>query len=460
MKIIAAMVLAGAATLLNPRAAESETAGPSIERFTLANGLDVVVIPDHRTPVVTHMIWYRVGSADEEPGKSGLAHFLEHLMFKGTAKNPAGQFSKILASFGGQENAFTSNDYTAYFQRVSRDHLEAIMAFEADRMTGLVLTDEVVLPERDVVLEERRMRTDNSPAAQLYEAVQAALYVNHPYGHPVIGWEQEIRALNRDAALAFYRRFYAPNNAILVVAGDVTADEVRTLAEKTYGAIPSDKTIRSRVRPTEPEAQADRRVVLADARVAQPSLSRSYLVPSYRLADPGEAEALEVLARVLGGGQLSRIYQALVIDQSLAAGASAGYNGLAYDDTRFALSATPRPGVSLDHLDVAIDAVIAEIVTNGVTEADIDRAKTKLIADTIYAWDDQFALARMYGTSLAVGMSVDWVESWPERIRAVTTDQVQAAARKWLQAKPFVSGYLTKKTETPVAKSVASEKRS
>ena len=188
MRILTALAVAGTATLAGPRGAGAEPTGPAVQQFTLANGLDVVVIPDKRSPVVTHMIWYRVGSADEDLGKSGLAHFLEHLMFKGTAKNPTGIFSRTLATLGGQENAFTSSDYTAYFQRVTRDHLEKVMTFEADRMTGLVLTDAVVLPEREVVLEERRMRTDNDPGAQLAEAMQAALFVNHPYGHPVIGW--------------------------------------------------------------------------------------------------------------------------------------------------------------------------------------------------------------------------------------------------------------------------------
>ncbi len=300
MRILTALAVAGTATLANPRGAGAEPAGPAVRHFTLSNGLDVVVIPDNRSPVVTHMIWYRVGSADEELGKSGLAHFLEHLMFKGTAKNPAGSFSRTLATLGGQENAFTSSDYTAYFQRVTRDHLEKIMAFEADRMTGLVLTDAVVLPEREVVLEERRMRTDNDPGAQLAEAMQAALFVNHPYGHPVIGWEQEIRELNREEALAFYRRFYAPNNAIVVVAGDVAPDEVRALAEKTYGAVPRNDAIRLRSRPLEPDARASRSVVLADQRVAQPGLTRNYLVPSYRTAKAGEAEAVDVLGHVIG----------------------------------------------------------------------------------------------------------------------------------------------------------------
>lgn len=453
MKIITAMAVASAATLLSPRGAEAESAGPPVSLFTLANGLDVLVIPDHRAPVITHMVWYRVGSADEEQGKSGLAHFLEHLMFKGTAKNPAGHFSKILASFGGQENAFTGNDYTAYFQRVTRDHLEQVMSFEADRMTGLTLNDAVVNSERDVVLEERRMRTDNSPAAQLGEAMQATLFVNHPYGRPVIGWEQEIKALNREEALAFYRRFYAPNNAILVVSGDVTPEEVRGLAEKIYGKIPRNDAIHPRARPTEPEARADRRVVLADERVAQPSFTRNYLAPSYRTAKPGEAEAVDVLAHVLGSGSLSRLYRKLVIDKKIAAGAGAWYGGMAFDTTRLGISATPLPGVSLEDLEKAADGVIADLVTEGITAEELARAKTKLVAEVVYSWDDPFALARMYGSALATGLSVKTIREWPERIRAVTADQVQAAAKKWLLSRHSVTGYLVKPPAPPEKRS-------
>ena len=214
--------LAVAATAPAGTVASATANGPQITHFVLSNGLEVVVIPDHRAPVVTHMLWYRVGSADETPGKSGLAHFLEHLMFKGTAKNPSGRFSQVVATIGGQENAFTSSDYTGYFQRVPRDKLKSMMEFEADRMTGLVLTDEVVRPELKVVLEEQNMRVANNPAARLGEQMDAALYLNHPYGRPVIGWRHEIEQLDREDALEFYRRFYTPNNAILVVAGDVT----------------------------------------------------------------------------------------------------------------------------------------------------------------------------------------------------------------------------------------------
>jgi zinc protease len=453
MRILTALAVAGTAALANPRGAEAEPAGPAVRHFTLSNGLDVVVIPDNRSPVVTHMIWYRVGSADEELGKSGLAHFLEHLMFKGTAKNPAGSFSRTLATLGGQENAFTSSDYTAYFQRVTRDHLEKVMAFEADRMTGLVLTDAVVLPEREVVLEERRMRTDNDPGAQLAEAMQAALFVNHPYGHPVIGWEQEMRKLNREEALAFYRRFYAPNNAIVVIAGDVMPDEIRALAEKTYGPVPKNDAIQIRSRPLEPDARTSRRVVLADQRVAQPSLSRYYLVPSYRTAKGGEAEALDALAHVIGAGTLSRLYKALVIEKPIAVTASAWYGGTSFDATRFGISATPRPGVSLEELESAIDAVVTEVAANGITDQELARAKTRLVADTIYSWDDQFTLARVYGSALANGLSVETVQGWPDRIRAVTARSVQEAARNFLDMRHAVTGYLIKQPAPPEKRS-------
>lgn len=432
-------ILAAGAAVAAPRLADA--AGPKITQFRLDNGLEVMVIPDHRTPVVTHMVWYKVGSADEQAGKSGIAHFLEHLMFKGTEAHPQGEFSDTVARLGGQENAFTSTDYTAYFQRVAKQHLEKVMGFEADRMTGLKLSDEVVLPERDVVLEERRMRTDSQPGARLSEAMQAASYVNHPYQHPIIGWEHEIKKLNREDALAFYRRFYAPNNALLVVAGDVTPDEVRALAEKTYGKVARADTP-PRERPQEPEPQVHRRVQLADARVAQPSLSRSYLVPSYRTAAPREAEALEVLSQILGGDQTGRLYRKLVVEKGLAAGAGGWYQGTSYDPTRFAVSATPRPGVSLEDLETALDAVIAEIADKGVDELELARAKTQLTADAIYSQDNQATLARIYGAAWATGQSADDVREWPARVKSVTADDVKQAAQRYLVLDRAVTGYL------------------
>jgi zinc protease len=432
-----------AAVSFSSSPAISET-GPDISHFTLGNGMEVVVIPDHRVPVVTHMVWYKVGSADETAGTSGIAHFLEHLMFKGTEKNPEGKFSKVLATIGGQENAFTTTDYTAYFQRVAKEHLKLVMSFEADRMTGLVLTDQNVLPERDVVLEEYNMRVANSPEARLGEQVSAALYLNHPYGRPVIGWKREIEKLTREDALAFYKRFYTPNNAILVVAGDVTGDEVRKLAEETYGKVPRRTEVGPRLRPQEPEPTAVRHVLLADARVTQPSLQRSYLVPSDMTAKPGEGEALDLLAHILGGGQNSRLYRQLVEDKHIAINAGASYSGTAVDATRFGIYGTPRPDVTLQTLEAAIDGVVAEIADGGVTDEEMTRAKTRMIADAVYAQDNQATMARWYGAALAVGGTVEGVKGWTDRVRAVSADAVRAAARDWLKPQRSVTGYLVK----------------
>jgi zinc protease len=419
-------------------------AAPDVSHFTLKNGLEVVVIPDRRTPVITHMVWYKVGAADEEPGKSGLAHFLEHLMFKGTAKNPAGRFSQVVSTIGGQENAFTSSDYTGYFQRVSRDKLKEMMEFEADRMTGLVLTDDVVKPELNVVLEEQNQRVANSPGAKLGEEVQAALYLNHPYGRPVIGWRHEIEKLTRDDALAFYRKYYTPNNAILVVAGDVTVDEVKKLAEETYGKVPRVSELPPRKRPQEPEQRSVRTVTLADPRVAQPSLQRSYTVPSAATAKPGEAEALEVLSHILGTGSNSRLYTALVMQRQLAVSAGAWYQSASLDNSRFGVSATPRPNVTLAQLDDAIDGVIAELDDKGVTADELERAKSRLVAETIYAQDNQATLARWFGGGLTTGSTVADIVAWPDRLKAVTADQVRDAARKWLDKRRSVTGFLVK----------------
>jgi zinc protease len=413
--------------------------------FTLGNGLKVVVIPDHRTPVVTQMIWYKVGSADETPGKSGLAHFLEHLMFKGTAKHPAGEFSQTVLRIGGNENAFTSTDYTGYFQRVPRDQLEKVMEFEADRMTGLILKDENVLPERDVVLEEYNMRVANNPEARLTEQIMAALYLNHPYGRPVIGWHQEIEKLDREDALAFYRRFYAPNNATLVIAGDVDAEEVRPLAERTFGEVkPQPAIAAQRIRPQEPTPIAPRTVTFADPRVEQPKVMRYYLVPSATTAAPGESAALDVLGQLMGSGSNSYLYRALVLDQPLAVSASAGYQGTSLDATQFMITVSPKPGVGFGQIEQVVDRVISDVAQNTVRAEDLERVKTQLIAEAIYAQDNQATLARWYGAALTTGLSIEDIRSWPDRIRAVTAEQIRDAAQKWLDKKRSVTGYLIK----------------
>lgn len=441
--LVVALAFAAAVTV----ASAQDGAPPRPDSFTLPNGLQVVVIPDHRTAVVTHMMWYKVGAADETPGKSGLAHFLEHLMFKGTEKHPAGEFSKVIQRLGGNENAFTTSDYTGYYQRTPRDKLATLMEFEADRMTGLTLKDSEVLPERDVVLEEYNMRVGNSPDARLGEQMSAALYVNHPYGRPVIGWRPEIEQLNREDALAFYKRFYAPNNAILVVAGDVTANDVRALAEKYYGPVPAQPSIPvKRARPQEPPPVAARTVTLADPRVEQPSLRRIYLVPSSATARAGESAALDVLAQVLGTGSNSYLYRALVVDQKLAVGAGAWYWNTALDNTQFGVSASPRPGVDFATVEAALDKALADFIANGVKAEDLERAKTQLISEAIYAQDNQTTLARWFGGALTTGLTIDDVLAWPQKIRAVTAKEVQDAARQWLDKRRSVTGYLMKET--------------
>jgi zinc protease len=413
----------------------------AVSHFTLGNGLVVVVIPDRRAPVVTHMLWYKNGSADDPPGKSGIAHFLEHLMFKGTRNNPIGTFSNVVAELGGQENAFTYYDFTAYFQRVATEHLGRMMELEADRMTGLVLSDEIVAPERDVVLEERRMRVDSDPGAQLAEAVDTTLFVHHPYGQPVIGWEHEIESFGRADALAYYERFYTPENAILVVAGDVEADAVKVLAEATYGRVPARGEAPKRQRPHEPQLKAQRLVRLEDAKVRQPNLRRLYLVPSYA-SDAKAAAALEVLAHVIGAGQTSQLYMRLVREQKLAVSVGAHFLGHSLDDTRFMLYAIPAEGVSLETLDAAVEAVVAAIALHGVPSEDLARAKTRLVADAVYAQDNQSSLAQWYGAALTTGLSVEDVQQWPDRIDAVTVEDITQAARQHLVKRRSVTGYL------------------
>ncbi|MEW5423090.1 M16 family metallopeptidase [Amorphus sp. 3PC139-8] len=416
---------------------------PDAESFTLDNGLQVVVIPDHRAPVVTHMVWYKAGAADEAAGETGAAHFLEHLMFKGTEANPDG-FSDEVTALGGQENAFTSQDYTAYFQQIAKDHLGRMMTLEADRMANLALEPDEVARELDVVQEERRMRIDNNPSAILGEAFEATLHVNSPYADPVIGWPQELSALNRDAAMSFYDRFYTPENAILVVAGDVTPDDVHKLAEASYGKLESRVDLKPRKRSQSPTLESLRTVRYADARVGQPSLRHGWVVPSYATAEPGDAEALDVLAQILGGGSTSRLYDALVRDGGPASSVAAWYQSNAIDPNSFMVYAVPRDDVAFDTLEDAIEASIADIAENGVSEEELARAKRSLVADALYAQDSQQSLARIFGLALSTGQTIEDVQTWPARIGDVTAADVQKAAKTYLPLDAGVIGYLEK----------------
>lgn len=418
-------------------------AGPAVSDFTLDNGMRAVVIEDHRAPVVTHMVWYRVGSADEPPGKTGIAHYLEHLMFKGTDKIAPGEFSRTIAENGGQDNAFTSRDYTAYFQRIAADRLGLVMGMEADRMRNVNIRQEDIVAERDVVLEERNSRTDNNPSGRFREQYMAALYLNHAYGIPVIGWREEIERLDREDALEMYERFYAPNNAILVVAGDVTPEEVRALAEEHYGPIESVELPES-VRATEPPHLAARRLTMRDPRVAQEQLWRGYLAPSYVTDEGNTAMALSILSDILSGGTTRRLPRMLTLETDLALYAGAYYSGMARDLGEFAFYAAPKGDTTLIELEGALDYMIEDLLENGITEAELARAKKAAIASEIYARDSQSTQARQYGAALTIGLSLDEIQNWREHMESVTVEDVMAAARMVLVPERSVTGHLMK----------------
>lgn len=429
-----------------------------VTEFTLSNGMQVVVVPDNRAPVVTHMVWYRVGAADEPPGSSGIAHFLEHLMFKSTEKLGSGEFSKIVSRLGGEDNAFTSQDATAYFQRINRDRLETVMQMEADRMVNLRLNDTEVRTERDVILEERRSRVENNPLSLLSEQMDAALYISHPYGKPVIGWMHEMAELSRVDALSFYERYYAPNNAILVVAGDVTPEQIKSLAEATYGRIPANPAVnpvRQRVR--EPEHRAPRRVALQDSRAGQPVFRRYYLAPSYVTDEEGEAEALDLLLKIVASGGTSRIYRKLVVEDKVASSTGGYYSGSGHDSGKIALYGVPSDGVDLETLEAAFDTVIADVIANGVTQEELDRARKSYIADFVYEIDSQSTLARRYGWGLVVGQTIEEIDRWPDDLRKVTVEDVQRVAAKYFNMDASVTGYLLPKAATQAERGGAGE---
>lgn len=414
------------------------------QSFTLKNGMQVVLIENTRVPVVKHMVWYKVGSADEPAGKSGIAHFFEHLMFKGTPTIPAGEFSKIIAKNGGQDNAFTSYDYTAYFQTVAKDRLELVMKMEADRMTHLSLTKEVIEPERLVILEERRQRTDNDPGAQLREQIDTVQYMNHPYRIPVIGWEHEIKALSLEDLRHFYKKWYAPNNAVVVVEGDVTLDELRPLAEKYYGTILRVPDIK-RHRPSEPPAHADRRVIKKDPRVRQASLQRSYLAPSYgdlRQLDDTAPYALQILEQIMSGSATSRLYQSLVVDQKLAVSAGMSYSPSRLDVSELTFWASPQQGISLEKLEQALRTEIDLLIDKGVAQDEVLRAQKSLMNDAVFARDNLGTGAHVLGSSLAIGMSIEQIESWPQKIQSISRDDVNRALRAVLKNQHTVTGIL------------------
>ena len=424
------------------------------QTHTLDNGLQVVVVENHRAPVVTHMIWYRVGAADEPRGKSGIAHFLEHLMFKGhhhpvLGDAKPGEFSKIVRALGGEDNAFTSQDYTAYYQSIASAHLERVMTMEAARMRGVDIPQEAFESENKVIQEERRQRTDNDPRAQMHEQMMENLFPNHPYSMPVIGWMHEVQALQWSDAKAFYDRYYAPNNAIVVVSGDVTAQEVFEMAKRTYGLIePADTPVRTRT--VSPPFIGKTSVVVTHKEIKEPLIRRTYRVPSYR-QNPQHSLAFEVLADIMGAGSTSRLYKSLVIDQKIASTISFSYNPAVWDDATLSITATPMSVEHIDAIKAAIDEELRTLITHGVTDEERRDSIARMQAEAIYARDSLSGPAMIIGHSLVTGATLENVEYWPQNIETVTKDQIKDVANLYLNpdhpsATPPVYGVLLPKT--------------
>ncbi|KPA20509.1 putative zinc protease AlbF [Shimia sp. SK013] len=410
--------------------------------YTLDNGMQVVVVEDHRAPVVMHMVWYKAGSADEQPGVSGVAHFLEHLLFKSTDNMESGEFSATVAANGGRDNAFTSYDMTAYHQRVAADRLELMMRMESDRMVNLRLQEHEVATEREVIIEERNQRVENNPGALFREQLSAAQYQNHRYGVPVIGWRHEMEALSLQDARSFYDTFYAPNNAILLVAGDVDPLAVKALAEQYYGVLPANPDLPERVRPQEPPQISPRRMTYKDPRVAQPYVTRSYLAPERNPGDQETAAALTLLAEILGGGQTSVLSQKLQFEQKKVVYAASWYNGTSLDATTFDFVVVPVPGVSLQEAEDAMDAVVVEFIETGVDAEQLARIKMQLRASEIYERDNVSSLANRYGRSLTAGLTIADIQAWSDILQAVTEDDIIAAAKQVFDDRRSVTGWL------------------
>jgi len=424
------------------------TLAQDVTTYQLGNGMDVVVIEDHRAPVVVQMVWYRIGAADELVGQSGVAHFLEHLLFKATDTMASGEFSATVAANGGSDNAFTSYDYTAYHQRIAADRLELMMRMESDRMNNLALTPEDIETERQVILEERNQRTENNAGALAREQVLAAQYMNHRYGVPIIGWRHEMEELSLEDALGFYDLYYSPNNAILVVAGDVEPEAVLALAETYYGVIPAEPDLPERLRPSEPPQRAERRLVYQDARVSQPYVSRSYLAPERNSGAQEEAAALVYLAEVLGGSAFTSVLGTkLMFDTQTALYTGAFYDGDSLDATTFGLTIVPSDGISLQAAEDALDAALAAFMEEGIDPAQMERIRTQFRASETYARDNVEGLAQRYGAGLSQGLSVADIQAWPDVLQAVTAEQVMAAAAEVFDRNAAVTAWVVASRE-------------
>ena len=406
----------------------------------LENGLKIVVLENNRVPAIAHSIWYKVGSADEPNGKSGIAHFLEHLLFKGTEKLKPGEFSQIVARNGGKENAFTSKNYTGYFQLIHKSKLELIMSLEADRMKNIKLIEKEFENEKTVVLEERYSRIDNNPSALLSEQINTALFMNHPYRRPIIGWEHEIKNLSLNDVMKFYEKFYAPNNAIIVICGDVNLDEVVRVAKKYFGSIKPSK-IDERSWTNEPTQHAARGVVLKSKNTAIPVFKRYYLAPTYTKSKK-EALALEVFTEIFGDPLTGMLFEEFVKNKKLARSASAYYYSDGFGDTSFTISIVPKKEVTLDDIASHLDKYLHEIEKKIISSDELTKVKKRLVNETIFAQDSLYMGMRIFGSSLSTGYSLKDITDWPNDIQKVSINDLQNILLKTFDLNKSVTGYL------------------
>mgnify|MGYP003624704531 FL=1 len=437
-KALAAEALAEA-----ERAAEKRKAF-NAQSFTLDNGLEVVLIENHRAPIVSHMMWYKVGAADEDWGNSGLAHFFEHLMFKGTQILEPGEYSRVVRALGGNDNAFTAQDFTAYFVNIATENLPEIMRMEADRMVNLNIPEEHFLSERNVILEERASRTDTNPSARLMETMRATLFPNHAYGVPVIGWREEIATLKYQEAMDFYAKWYAPNNAVLVVSGAISRDELEALAQEFYGSIPAKKAASG----PEYSAPGEKNISYKDAQVRQPNFIRLCRTPSYT-TDKAQALALDIATNILDGGSATRLYQSLVNKGQLANNISLNYSGFSKQEATLSISASPREGTTLEALEAAIDKEINIYTEQPPSDTEIQEAKDRLINSAIFARDSLQGPAYIFGQAITTDLSINDVEYWAEDIAAVPNDAIRAAGHSLSDSARCVNGYLLPETGDP-----------
>jgi zinc protease len=416
-------------------------AAPVVETFNLSNGMEVIVLPNHRVPAISHMLWFRVGAADDPLGKSGLAHYHEHMMFKGTRNYKSGEYADIIARSGGQQNAFTGHDATSYFVNISKEYLPLVMQLEADRLRELTPTDDDTEKEKQVIIEERRERTENNPQSLLDEQMGALLYRHHPYRIPVIGWMHEMEGLTKKDVLDFHKAHYHASNAILIVSGDVTAAELKPLAEKYYAILPKMPAPERRW-VSEPPQRAPRHITLEHQNVKQPEWTRIYATSSFNAGDKKKALPLFLLSQLLGGGKTSHLYQTIVVEKKLASAIDTSYNGFSIGPAEFGITAIPEQGVTLEALGKAIDEEINTVLAKNFKDADIARAKTLLKAESVYTRDGLSGMARIMGWVRMAGLGADYFSRWDVMIDAVTESEIRDAAKHALDAKASVTGWL------------------